>query len=50
MSAMIKYALDETDVKLKGVLKMVNLESEVFNLDNNPAFTKIGDRQYIILL
>ena len=48
MSAMIKYALDGNGrPKLKGVLKNGEpREMKCSTSDNNPAFTKIGDRQY----
>jgi glutamine amidotransferase-like uncharacterized protein len=48
MSAMIKYALDGNGrPKLKGILENGEpREMKCSTSDNNPAFTKIGDRQY----
>ncbi|NMB37594.1 MAG: hypothetical protein GX993_06120 [Bacteroidales bacterium] len=48
MSSMIKYALDGTGApRLKGILKNGEArEMKCSTSDNNPAFTKIGDRQY----
>lgn len=48
MSSMIKYALDGNGTpKLKGVLKNGQArEMKCRTSDNNPAYSKIGDRQY----
>lgn len=48
MSSMIQYALDGTGApRLKGILKNGEArEMKCSTSDNNPAFTKIGDRQY----